>query len=88
MGSLVPEPAVIEPALLQTRYISGILKPEFDGECWLVSIYEERTTDGVPERVVVERFAISQPNFVRAVTVAASPIGALLGLALPLALAS
>jgi hypothetical protein len=60
------EAAIVEPCVVQTRYMSGVLPPVFDGQNWIVTIIERRILDGVWCRVVVDRYAISDANLAAA----------------------
>lgn len=74
--SCVPEVPVIEPAVVHTRYISGILPPMFDGRNWIVTVVETRMLDGSWCRVVVDRYAISEHDLVAALNAAMKPLAA------------
>jgi len=68
------EAAVVEPCVIQTRYISGILAPVFDGQNWIVTVIERRMLDGEWCRVVVDRYALSEADLMEAVATAMTPL--------------
>lgn len=59
-------PLIIEPAILQTRYLTGILRPVFRDGVWIVTAIEERDGCDGPEILIAERFALSAANLRRA----------------------
>lgn len=60
-------PLIIEPAILPTRYVTGILPPVFDGSVWLVTLVEDRTGCDGRELLIVDRFSLSCANMRTAV---------------------
>lgn len=70
-------PEIIEPTILPTRLVTGILPPTISGGNMIVSIYDEHITpDGAVEWLIVERLAWSRKNYIRATLEALSPIRA------------
>jgi len=66
--------AVVEPCVVQTRYVSGVLPPIFDGQNWIVTVIERRILDGQWCFVVVDRFAMSDANLAAARRVVATTL--------------
>lgn len=77
MGRIIEadRPTIVEPGLLTTRLVTGILPPTTDGHVWNMSFYEERVCPGGGvEWIVVERLAATPGNYAKMVWAALCPI--------------
>lgn len=74
VASLLTGLPVVEPAVVHTRYISGILPPVYDGRNWLLTFVETRQIDGEWCRVVIDRYAMSERDLIGALNAAMKPL--------------